>query len=240
MTTASLPFRPASPLAGWLTRLIVEAAREIHAAGRAKARFAEAIEEAFGRLPIQEWEADRWMRGRKLRLLKMEAPFFRAGTGKSGSLSLFVRNEAGLNVGLRREAITQMATYVSLITDYGYGRDQTRYEHRWMDVAVVRPAGAWLYAENKAAERVLLKLCARLEKEFAEGLPPVTAENEGDDAVMKATHILTQRPRYFWAVCPTARQAYEVAYRSNGFHLARIADVPDAVFTPPDPDPLGF
>jgi hypothetical protein len=148
---------------------------------------------------------------------------------KRGALSLFVRNEAGLNVGLRREAITQMATYVSLITDYGYGRARTKFESRHMDVVVYDRKDAWIYAENKAAEKTLAKLCERLQK-FETEIPRIVPRADGslphDDAVMKAQHLWLHRPPYFWAVAPTLRRAYQVRYGRSGFNLEPVGDIP--------------
>jgi hypothetical protein len=162
----------------------------------------------------------------------MEAFFFRAGTQKRSALSLFVRNDRGLNVGLRREAITQMATYVSLITDLGYARGLTRFESRFMDVLVLdRAQRPWIYAENKASGRTLEKLCDRLEGEFAEHVPIIDDDaplSGVDDAVMKANHIWRQRPAYFWGVSPGVRRAYDVRYGDRGFRLAPAPGIPHA------------
>jgi len=152
----------------------------------------------------------------KLRLVKMEAFFFRAGVQKRGAVSLFVRNAAGLNVGLRREAITQIATDVSLVTDFGYPRARTFFETGHMDVAVYDEAGdAWIYAGNKASPRTLARLCERLGRDYFNGVPMMpedAAPGSVDDAVMKANHIWRHRPTYFWGVSPTARAAYAVTF----------------------------
>jgi hypothetical protein len=202
------PAGPAAALgaAAWLEHNILRSAADLAAAGRARAGLTEAVGETLRKIPIQPWEADRWLRGIKLRLIRMEEFFFRAGVQKRSALSLFVRNEKGLNVGLRREAITQMATYVSLVTDYGYERRRTRFESRFMDVLVLdRQQRPWIYAENKAAERTLDRLCERLALEFSDGVPRINEEDEArvDDAVMKASHLWKHRPPYFWAVSPT-------------------------------------
>src|SRR5205085_11986760 len=121
-------------------------------------QFTQAIHKTLKDRPIQNWEADRWARGINQRLIRMEGHFFRIGQGKRSSLSFFIRNEQGLLVGLRREAITQAATYVSLVTDYGYGRQATRFETQWMDVAVYEEGNkALIYAENKASDKTLGK-----------------------------------------------------------------------------------
>ena len=233
---------PVSALGGaaWLTDMIVRSAAELLAAGRARVAFDRAVRDALDENPIQEWEADRWLRGVRLRLVKMEAFFFRAGTDKRGALSLFVRNANGLNVGLRREAVTQMATYVSLITDFGHGRARTRFESGHMDVAVYDPAGdVWIYAENKASATTLRRLCARLAENFADGVPLVPAEAKPgsvDDSVMKANHIWRHRPRHFWGVSPTERQAFDVVYGAAGFRLAPTEGIPTADEAPEPAD----
>ncbi len=212
----------------WLEALIIKAARQIAAGGKAVFQFENLIQKCLLEKPIQDWEADRWARGVRRRLIRMEGHFFRIGTGKRSCLSLFVRNEQGLHVGLRRESITQAATFVTLITDYGYSRESTRYETGWMDVAVFgenkKPT---IYAENKAAERTLLKLCTRLESEFETGIPfPDPDVVTHDDALMKAQHIWLHRPVYFWGVCPTLRRSFQVSYNRQGFRLAPAADIP--------------
>ncbi len=112
----------------WLQRLIRSAAVDLERLGKAIFGLTRSVDRIFDENPIQAWEADGWARGLKLGLLRLEGYFFRAGSGKRSSLSFFVRNDQGLYVGLRRESITQAATYVSLVTDYGYHRTQTRFE----------------------------------------------------------------------------------------------------------------
>jgi hypothetical protein len=232
----------------WLERLILKSAAELEQAGRGVYGLTGKIEAILKCRPVQEWEGDRWARGIKRGLVRQEDFFVRAGAGKRGALSLFVHNTHGQNVGLRREAITQMATYISLITDYGYPRAQTRFECQRMDVAVyedrkrlpaesrvsggksARQAGLWLYAENKAADRILEKLCAGLSERFVDTIPYIPAGDDlpHDDVLMKASHIWTHRPRYFWGVAPTRRLAFEVLYSDRGFRLSPVDAIPDA------------
>ena len=113
-------------------------------------QFSRSIQESLAKCPLQEWEETAWARGLKTGLIRLEGYFFRVGAGKKSPLSFFIRNNADLYVGLRRESVTQAATYVSLVTDYGYARNQTRFESRWMDVAVYGADGqAWIYAESR-------------------------------------------------------------------------------------------
>ena len=218
--------------AAWLEQNLLKSAEELAEAGRASLGFTKSVSEALRKAPIQPWEADRWLRGIKLRLIRMEAFFFRAGTQKRSALSLFVRNERNQNVGLRRESITQMATYVSLITDFGYDRSKTRFESRFMDVLVLGLADhAWIYAENKAAGRTLEKLCSRLRADFADHVPVIDDEaslRSIDDAVMKANHIWRHRPAFFWGVSPSVRRAFEVVYGHHGFRLVDVEEIPHA------------
>ena len=105
-------------------------------ARKTRFQFSSSIQQGLDKLPIQEWEETAWARGLKTGLIRLEGYFFRVGSGKRSPLSFFIRNDSDLYVGLRRESITQAATYVSLVTDYGYSRTQTRFESQWMDVAV--------------------------------------------------------------------------------------------------------
>jgi hypothetical protein len=134
-------------------------------------------------------------------------------------------------VGLRREAITQAATYVTLITDYGYPRQVTRFETGWMDVAVFdENAKALIYAENKAAPKTLEKLCARLSEDYRLGVPfPEEELKHKNDAHMKAQHIWRHRPRYFWGVSPTVQRSYRVGYSADGFTLEPSERIPSAL-----------
>jgi hypothetical protein len=220
-------------LEDWLKTRILIAAQELEQTQSAVYQFEKKVADIFQKKPLQAWEADLWFRGVKLGLIKAEDYFFRAGAGKKGAMSLFVRNDQGRNVGLRREAITQVATYVSLVTDYGYKRPRIRFESQWMDVVVYgEDKSVFIYAENKAAENILTKLCGRLEADFEGGVPvvdltPVEGKRlSHDDALMKANHIWRNRPYYFWAVCPTKSQAYTVHFNSVGFSLKPIERLP--------------
>jgi hypothetical protein len=215
-------------LASWLESIIIKSAQELELANKTLFQFARAIETSLAKSPVQEWEESSWARGFKTGLIRLEGYFFRVGSGKKSPLSFFIRNENDLYVGLRREAVTQAATYVSLVTDFGYARNQTRFESRWMDVAVYRTDGqAWIYAENKANKKTLDKLCTRLASEFTQGIPAVDVERKAaDDALMKAHHIWKNRPHYFWAVCPTEKWPFIVRYQPGGFALERSGALP--------------
>ncbi len=191
-------------------------------------QFSRSIQQGLEKSPIQEWEETAWARGLKTGLIRLEGYFFRVGSGKRSPLSFFIRNDSDRYVGLRRESITQAATYVSLVTDYGYSRTQTRFESQWMDVAVYGPEGrAWIYAENKANKGTLEKLCRRLSSEFSANVPIVNAEDKPvEDACMKARHIWKNRPPYFWAVCPTEKNSYTVRYHPRGFSLEPSESLP--------------
>ena len=93
-----------------------------------------------------------------------------------------------------------------------------------MDVAVYGDdEKALIYAENKASQKTLEKLCMRLSTEFQSDIPPVDpAARTVDDTLMKAHHIRRNRPRYFWGVSPTDRRAYRVSYAAAGFSLLPI------------------
>jgi hypothetical protein len=215
-------------LASWLQSIIGKSATEMELARKTIFQFSHAIQHGLEKSPVQEWEEAAWARGLKTGLIRLEGYFFRVGSGKKSPLSFFIRNEADLYVGLRRESITQAATYVSLVTDYGYSRSQTRFESQWMDVAVYNPEGhAWIYAENKANQRTLDKLCGRLASEFSESLPVVHPDEKPvDDAIMKARHIWKNRPPYFWGVCPTQKKSYQVHFHPTGFSLEPSASIP--------------
>jgi hypothetical protein len=213
----------------WLDDLVKKSAWELEVARKTVFQFGAAVTQSLDKMPIQEWEAALWARGLKTGLLRLEGYFFRAGAGKRSALSFFVRNDSGAYVGLRRESVTQAATYVSLVTEYSYPRQYTRFESQWMDVAVYDDGGsAWIYAENKANQKVLEKLCGRLANEFLSDIPTVDLEEKRvDDAVMKANHIWRHRPRYFWAVAPTLKNAFEIQYsKTKGFGLKPLASLP--------------
>jgi len=245
-------------IVSWLHNLIKKSAWQLEASRKTIFQFGQSVAQALTKNPIQDWEADSWARGLKIGLIRLEGYFFRVGSGKRSSLSFFIRNDQDLYVGLRRESVTQAATYVSLVTDYGYPRAQTRFESQWMDVAVYGEDGkALIYAENKASPKTLEKLCSRLSKEFINGIPveseaySVKRPSESrstlyalgsrpvDDAVRKAQHIWKNRPRYFWGVCPTQHQPYEIHYlRPMGFYLKPVGELPGAMewsdsLTPP-------
>lgn len=212
----------------WLETLLLKSAFELEATRQSIFQFYYTIRQHLTKHPIQSWEETLWARGLTTGLIRMEGYFFRAGSGKNSSLSFFVRNDRGMHVRLRRESITQAAVYVSLITEYGYSRAQTRFETGWMDVAVFdesrRPL---IYAETKATANTLEKLCARLESGFAEGVDfPEELDGRHDDALMKAQHIWIHRPKFFWGVSPTERLPFEVLYSSSGFRFAPVQGMP--------------
>lgn len=191
-------------------------------------QFSESIRRSFLKCPIQKWEADAWARGLNLGLIKLEGYFFRVCTGKRSPLAFFIRNDKDLYVGLRRESITQAATYVSLITDLGFDRSNTRFESRWMDVVVYGEDGqALIYAENKANYKTLQKLCARLSSEFQTTIPRIELDTPlVDDAIMKAHHIWKNRPKCFWGIAPNLKLLFEVTYLRDGFYFTKLETPP--------------
>lgn len=213
----------------WLQEQIRQAASAVEDAGGTIRAFRRAIDERFVEAPITDWETRLWTRGLKRGLLQLNSHWFRAGSGRQTAFSFFVRNEAGLLVGLRRESITQAAVYVALVTHYGYPRSRVRFEMDYLDVALRDAAGeVTLYAETKASDRVLDRLAASLSSDFAGGLPALNLP-EGKltpDPHQKAAHILRARPQHFWAVSPGRRLAYAVEYTERGFVLSPRADIP--------------
>ena len=231
----------------WLRNLIQKHSWELEASRKTIFQFGQSVNQALIKNPVQPWEADAWARGLKIGLIRLEGYFFRVGSGKRSPLSFFIRNDQDLYVGLRRESVTQAATYVSLVTDFGYSRAQTRFESQWMDVAVYDARGkALIYAENKASQRILEKLCYRLSSEFHDIADQVSQVEDRrcaisdvrsaipDDAVMKAQHLWRHRPPHFWAVCPTYRQCYRVLYDRSGFALQEAGQVPSALEWQPE------
>jgi hypothetical protein len=220
----------------WLALKLVEFAKQLAHGPNGISDLGERVERIFQKSPLQPWEADRWVRGIKLRLIRAEEYFWRVGPGRGAPLSLFVRNDKGLNVGFKREAITQAATYVSLITDFGYPKALTQFESQWMDVAVYDHTGqVVIYAENKSSEKTMLKLCDRLTNDFQAHLPLLPEQDKMgkrkvDDPLMKAHHIWRYHPQYFWAVSPTLNHVYEVAYGTGGFTLKKTTRLPDYFF----------
>ncbi len=178
---------------------------------------------------MTDWELLFWTRGIKRGLIQLNGHWFRLGSGRQSSFSLFVRNETGLMVGLRRESITQAAVYVALVTHYGYHRRLVRFELDSLDVALQEMDGrVRLYAETKASDRTLERLVSELSSGFAEGLPflELVEGQKPPDAFQKAAHILRHRPTLFWAVSPNQRLAFTVHYHSVGFRLEAVPDIP--------------
>lgn len=213
----------------WLRDQIRQAAGAVEDAGGTIRFFRRAIDERLAELPLTEWETLFWTRGLKRGLIQLNSHWFRLGSGRQTSVSFFVRNEAGLLVGLRRESVTQAAVYVALVTHYGYPRARVRFEIDFLDVALRDESGdVSLYAETKASDRVLERLVNELSASFAEGLPRLELP-EGKpppDAHQKAAHILRTRPLFFWAVSPGRRLAYSVHFLGDGFRLSPRSDIP--------------
>jgi hypothetical protein len=213
----------------WLETLILQSASAIRAAGHTVRDFDSVIQERVSDEPLSEWELKYWSRGLQRGLIVLNGHWFRMGSGKFSSYSFFVRNEAGLHVGLRRESIAQAASYVSLITHYGFPRRRVRFESEFLDVAVTDEWGRTiLYAESKASGRTLERLIERLSHDFQQGLPPVPEGEKPSDPWQKASHILRKRPEYFWAVSPRLRCAYKVHYTPRGFTLQPMPDIPSS------------
>jgi hypothetical protein len=104
----------------WLSDQVIGAAQAVEAAGGTVRHFRQVVAERFSEMPVTDWEILFWTRGVKRGLITLNSHWFRLGSGRQTSVGLFVRNEAGLIVGLRREAITQAAVYAALVTHYGY------------------------------------------------------------------------------------------------------------------------
>ncbi|MBK6879778.1 MAG: hypothetical protein IPN65_08775 [Elusimicrobia bacterium] len=213
----------------WITDQILRAAGELERAGGTVRAFQRTVAERLSDQPLTAWELAFWTRGVRRGLIALNSHWFRLGSGRRSSFGFFVRNEAGLTVGLRRESLTQAAVYAALITHYGYPRARTRFESEFLDVALRDERGAVsLYAETKASDRVLEKLAVDLSTGYHDGLPPlVLAEGQKPpDAHQKAAHILRTRPDHFWAVSPNRRLAFAVRYVGRGFGLSPVEDIP--------------
>jgi hypothetical protein len=213
----------------WLSDQVTQAAQSVELAGGTVRGFRQEVAERFAQSPITEWETLFWTRGIKRGLIHLNSHWFRLGSGRQASFSLFVRNETGLIVGLRREAITQAAVYTALVTHYGYQRRHVRFELDYLDVALQDAEGrVTLYAETKASDRVLERLVADLSTDFKEGLPflELPEGKKPPDAFQKAAHILRNRPQHFWAVSPHHRLSFDVHYLGIGFRLTPVSDIP--------------
>jgi hypothetical protein len=213
----------------WLSDQVIGAAQAVEAAGGTVRHFRQVVAERFSEMPVTDWEILFWTRGVKRGLITLNSHWFRLGSGRQTSVGLFVRNEAGLIVGLRREAITQAAVYAALVTHYGYHRRHVRFELDFLDVALQDAAGqVTLYAETKASDRVLERLVEDLTNGFKDGLPflELAEGQKPPDAFQKAAHILRNRPVHFWAVSPSRRLAFTVDYLAVGFRLVPALDIP--------------
>jgi hypothetical protein len=219
------------PKTDWITEQILRAAGELERAGGTVRAFQRTVAERLVEQPLTAWELGFWTRGVRRGLIVLNSHWFRLGSGRRSSFGFFIRNEAGLTVGLHRESFTQAAVYAALVTHYGYPRARARFELDFLDVALRDERGAVaLYAETKASDRVLEKLTAELAGGFRNGLPTLAlAEGQKPpDAHQKAAHILRARPGHFWAVSPNRRLAFAVRYDGAGFGLAPIDDIPAA------------
>lgn len=218
----------------WIVDQIVRAAGELESAGGTVRGFRRLVAERFEENPVSPWESDFWNRAVHRGLVRLNSHWFSLGSGRRASFGFFVRNEAGLTVGLRRETLTQAAAYAALVTHYGYPRARARFELDFLDVALRDDrGGVTLYAETKASDRVLEKLIGDLSATFQDGPPPLTlAEGQRPpDAHQKAAHILRTKPAHFWAVSPGCRLAFAVRYRGGGFLLDPLDDLPAAART---------
>lgn len=218
--------------AHWIVDQLLRAAGELESAGGTVRGFRRTVAERFAENPVSAWESAFWNRGVRCGLVQLNSHWFRLGSGRRTAVGFFARNEAGLTVGLRREALTQAAAYAALVTHYGYPRSQARFESDFLDVALRDERGAvTLYAETKASDRVLDKLAGELASGFRDGPPPlVLAEGQKPpDAHQKAGHILRTRPAHFWAVSPGRRLAFAVRYTGPGFEMTPRDDIPSAL-----------
>jgi hypothetical protein len=213
----------------WISDQIRRAAGEVERAGGTIRAFQRVVEERLAETPLTGWETLFWTRGLRRGLIQLNSHWFRLGSGRQSSFSFFVRNEAGLLVGLRRESLTQAAVYAALITHYGHPRARVRFEMDFLDVALQDAAGGVsLYAETKASDRVLERLVEELATGFADGLPflDLPEGKKPPDPFQKAAHILRTRPAHFWAVSPGRRLAFAVEYAGPGFRLTPAPEIP--------------
>lgn len=213
----------------WISEQIRRAAREVEAAGGTIRAFERVVEERLRDQPLTAWETLLWTRGLRRGLIQLNSHWFRLGSGRQSSFSFFVRNDAGLLVGLRRESLTQAAVYTALVTHYGYPRARVRFEMDFLDVALTDETGdVSLYAETKASDRVLERLVEDLTSGYQDGLPflNLPEDKKPPDPFQKAAHILRARPAHFWAVSPGLRRAFTVHYAGAGFRLSPVPEIP--------------
>ena len=125
----------------WISDQIRRAAGEVESAGGTLRGFERGVEDRLRDHPLSGWETLLWTLGLRRGLIHLNSHWFRLGSGRQSSFSFFVRNEAGLLVGLRRESLTQAAVYTALVTHYGYPRARVRFEMDFLDVALTDEAG---------------------------------------------------------------------------------------------------
>lgn len=213
----------------WIAEQICRAARDVEGAGGTVRGFETLVTERLKEQPLTGWEILFWTRGLRRGLIQLNSHWFRLGSGRQSSFSFFVRNEAGLIVGLRRESFTQAAVYSALVTHYGHPRSRVAFEMDFLDVALTDKEGSVsLYAETKASDRVLERLIDDLSGGFRDGLPflDLPEGKKPPDSYQKASHILRRRPSFFWAVSPGLRSAFSVHYADGGFRLVPVPDIP--------------
>jgi hypothetical protein len=84
----------------WLSDQVIQAAQSVELAGGTVRSFRQGVAERFAESPITDWETLFWTRGIKRGLIHLNSHWFRLGSGRQASFSLFVRNENGAYRGV--------------------------------------------------------------------------------------------------------------------------------------------
>ena len=130
-----------------------------------------------------------------------------------------------------REYITQVGTLASLVLDYGWPSELVALDPRSVvfDLAGFdSPAAAapmMAAGETKKTQRELATLLRQME---AAGSSVGVSEPQraSTDGEKKYRGLLTECPRYFWAVAPGVRRAFRLTYQMEAASLEEIGDLP--------------
>jgi hypothetical protein len=209
------------PKTDWITDQILRAAGELERAGGTVRAFP--TDGGGAPRPTNPSPPGNWVSGPagvRRGLIVLNSHWFRLGSGRRSSFGFFVRNEAGLTVGLRPRVphagrrLRRARSPTTATRAPGPASNRIFWTSpcgtnaaRWLFTRKPKPpTGCWKnWRRNSPAG-------------YHDGLPTLAlAEGQKPpDAHQKAAHILRARPDHFWAVSPNRRLAFAVRYDGRG------------------------